>query len=167
MIDMAPGKDRKPETTAIEGPQKSWLIVLVYAALTIFLGRIDWTQVAAILERGDGLQLQLSDLGTLIILIVCVVLVFRILVSGRNLLNSLRLEQYGEIGRAVITDKWRKKSSEDEDYWMAFEYGDGYRAKMRLSYRGYRNVVIGDEIMVDYLPGQPQVVRIKRDLPEM
>ncbi|MGD8621612.1 MAG: hypothetical protein PVH60_06665 [Anaerolineales bacterium] len=163
MIDIGPGVDREPEVTAIEGSKKSWLILLVYAALALVLGRITWTQIAPLLERLSGFQFQSSDVPVLVLLAVFVFLIVRIGLSLRNFINSLRLDQNGQVSKAVVINKWRKSSSEDEDYWMAFEYGDGWRAKLRLNRKSFQSVSIGDEIMVEYLPEHPEISRVRQE----
>lgn len=163
MNDIHLEKRSIPGTTVIESSTKSWLTVLVYVALTLFLARVAWRQVSAIISRADDLSLRSSDLVTLLVVALCGFLVFRIFQSLRNFYNSLRLDRSGEVGAAVVVDKWRRKSDEDEDYWIVIEYGDGISAKARVNYRNYQSVNIGEDLLIEYLPEQPEVVRIKPD----
>jgi hypothetical protein len=161
MMDIGRGSGREPAVTAIEGSKKTWLILLVYAALSVVLGRMAWIRLAALLARSGDFQIQMSDLPALLLLGLTAFLVVRILLSLRNFINSLRLDQYGELSKAVVIHKWRKRSSEDEDYWMAYEYGDGWTAKLRLNRQGFQSASVGDEILVEYLPDNPEVTRVR------
>lgn len=161
MLNINTDNQNVPETTVVESSTKSWLILLVYIALTLVLARFAWRQIMAILSRDGGWDLRSADLMTLLVLALCGFLIFRIFHSLKNFNNSLRLDRRGEVSAAVVVDKWRRRSDEDEDYWIFIEYGDGLRARARLNYRGFQNYKVGGDILVEYLPERPEVVRIK------
>ena len=161
MFNIKSEKRNVPETTVVESSTKSWLILIVYVALTLFLARVAWRQIGAILSRGSSLDLRSADLMTLLTLALCGLLIFRIFQSMKNFYNSLRLDLSGEMCAAVVIEKWHRKSDGDQETWITIEYGDGYSAKARLNYRGFQNFKVGGDLLVEYLPERPEVVRIK------
>ncbi|MDF1499229.1 MAG: hypothetical protein P1P76_02020 [Anaerolineales bacterium] len=158
--------EERPAVTAIEGAKKSWLTLLAYAGTAAFLGRMAWRQVVDILGRGDGdYQFRGADLVVLLVIGLGLFLLVRLIYATQNFLNSLRLDQGGELAKARVIDKWRKRGSEVEDYWIAYEYGEQLRARARLMNRDFQRLEVGDDLMVEYLPGNPTVTRIRMDLP--
>lgn len=85
-----------------------------------------------------------------------------IYVAWQEVQDKIELARHGKLTVGKIVGGWRGTDSDGPEFFVAYEYGNGYRAFQDVSWEDSRRLYPGSRVSVLYLPEKPRVSRMER-----
>jgi hypothetical protein len=73
--------------------------------------------------------------------------------------TARKLDREGSVTRGKIVDLWKEEFKREVAYYVAYQFGDGFRAWQTVGPSLFDKLRIGDAVMVRFLPDAPQFSR--------
>lgn len=83
-------------------------------------------------------------------------------VAWQEARDMIELARNGKLTVGKVVDRWQDLGSDGQQFFIAYEYGHGYRAFQDVPQKDFIQLYPGCQVFVRYLPEKPRVSRMER-----